>query len=233
MVLLHAASASATRWFPNVEELSREYRVYAVDTIGDAGKGVISSPPETSADYVGWLTDVFDELEIEQANVIGASHGGWLTMHLAIHAPERVKKIVLLSPANALVPFDLMYGLRVIPSMLFPVRPLILNSVLPLFATPPNQIYLEQMIVSATLPRAMLWPKTFSDDELMQILTPALLLIGEQELIVSKLEEAVYRAIRLIPSVEVGIIPDASHLLSIDQPQIVNMRILEFLGAED
>ena len=31
LVLLHATSASATMWFPNIADLSREYRVYALD----------------------------------------------------------------------------------------------------------------------------------------------------------------------------------------------------------
>jgi hypothetical protein len=46
LVLLHATSASATMWFPNIADLSREFRVYALDIIGDAGKSVVSHLPQ-------------------------------------------------------------------------------------------------------------------------------------------------------------------------------------------
>ena len=59
LVLLHAMGASATMWFPNIADLSREYRVYALDIIGDAGKSVVSFPPKNKSDYALWLTDVF------------------------------------------------------------------------------------------------------------------------------------------------------------------------------
>ncbi len=38
VLLLHAVAMSSTMWYPNVANLSRSYRLYALDTIGDAGK---------------------------------------------------------------------------------------------------------------------------------------------------------------------------------------------------
>ena len=93
LVLLHATSVSATMWFPNIADLSREFRVYMLDIIGDAGKNVVSYPPKNKSDYALWLTDVFNELNVTQADVVGASYGGWVTLSLALYALERVKKI--------------------------------------------------------------------------------------------------------------------------------------------
>jgi hypothetical protein len=38
LILLHAGYASSTMWFPNILELSRNNRVFAVDTIGEPVK---------------------------------------------------------------------------------------------------------------------------------------------------------------------------------------------------
>ena len=93
-------------WFPNIADLSRNYRAYALDTIGEPGKSVVSNPPQNRSDYSLWLTDVFNELNVAQADVVGASYGGWVTMNLALYAPERVKKIALLSPPVAFCPIQ-------------------------------------------------------------------------------------------------------------------------------
>ncbi len=228
LVLLHATSASATMWFPNIADLSRNYRTYALDTIGEPGKSVVSNPPQNRSDYALWLTDVFNHLNIAQADVVGASYGGWVTMNLALYAPERVKKIVLLSPPAAFAPFNKMYMLRIVPSMLFPIRFFINNSIRPLFVRRPNKIYFEQLALAAKCKFEEVFPTEFTDDELRQIKTPALLLVGEKEVIHSA-AKAIDRAKRLMPDIKTEMIPEASHILSMDQPEMVDAHILKFL----
>jgi len=229
LVLLHATSASATMWFPNIADLSREYRIYALDIIGDAGKSVVSCPTQNKSDYALWLSDVFNELNVTRADMVGASYGGWVTMSMALYARERVKKIVLLSPPAAFTPFNKMYILHIIPSMLLPIRPFIINSIRPLFVKQPNEKYLEQLVLAATCKFKLVFPTAFTDDELKHIKTPALLLIGEKEVIFSA-PKALDRAIRLMPNIQAEMIPDAGHIPSMDQPEMVNERILNFLN---
>jgi pimeloyl-ACP methyl ester carboxylesterase len=163
-----------------------------------------------------------------QADVVGASYGGWVTMNLALYAPDRVKKIVLLSPPAAFVPFNKMYILRIVPSMLFPIRLFINNSIRPLFIKRPNEIYFEQLALAAKCKFKEVFPTEFTDDELRKIKTPALLLIGEKEVILSA-PKAIDRAKRLMPDIQAEMIPEASHMLSMDQPEMVDARILKFL----
>jgi len=49
LVLLHGANDSATAWYPNIADLSRNYRTYALDTIGDVGKSVASHLPQSGS----------------------------------------------------------------------------------------------------------------------------------------------------------------------------------------
>ncbi|HUL62238.1 MAG TPA: alpha/beta hydrolase, partial [Methanocella sp.] len=56
-----------------------------------------------------------------------------------------------------------------------------------------------------------------------------LLLVGDQERVLDP-ARALERARRLVPGVEAEIVPDAGHALPIDQPTIVNERLLKFFG---
>ena len=55
VILMHALFATATVWYANVGDLSKDYRVYAVDTIGEANKSRPTQPITTSKQYAEWL----------------------------------------------------------------------------------------------------------------------------------------------------------------------------------
>jgi len=65
LILLHAIAISSTMWYPNIAELSRDFRTFAVDVMGDAGKSVPSHRPKNRREYARWFLDVFNELQIE------------------------------------------------------------------------------------------------------------------------------------------------------------------------
>jgi hypothetical protein len=51
LVLLHAVSVSSAAWFSNVGPLSKHFRVYAVDAMGDCGRSEMQHLPSERADY--------------------------------------------------------------------------------------------------------------------------------------------------------------------------------------
>ena len=78
---------------------SGQYRIYAPDTIGDVGRSELDDfdvYPKKGGDFSAWLGDLYAELGITRADVIGGSMGGWVVMHRAISAPDSVRKLVLL-----------------------------------------------------------------------------------------------------------------------------------------
>ena len=103
LVLLHAAMATATVWWPNVEALSEHFRVYAVDVVGHGGKTVASRKVESRRDYADWLNDLFDGLGIARASIVGNSYGGFIAFNQAAMAPERIDRMVLISLAGGFV----------------------------------------------------------------------------------------------------------------------------------
>ena len=112
LVLLHAFLASLTMWAYNMADLSRDYRVYALDVLGQPGKSVPGQPMLSREDFVEWLTAVLDALKIEQTHLSGMSYGGWIALNYAMRAPGRLKKVVLLSPAGSFLPIVPQFYMR-------------------------------------------------------------------------------------------------------------------------
>jgi len=88
-----------------------------------------------------------------------------------------------------------------------------------------------EMVTRYCRPATSIWPTVYTDAELKQVDLPALLLIGAGEKIYNH-QKVIERAQRLIPDLTAEIIPDAGHLLIMDQPEIINSRILEFLSPD-
>src|SRR5690348_3879756 len=56
LVLLHGYMATSIMWAPNIADLSRDYRVYAIDVMGQPSKSIPEEAIRDAADYVAWLT---------------------------------------------------------------------------------------------------------------------------------------------------------------------------------
>jgi pimeloyl-ACP methyl ester carboxylesterase len=232
LVLLPGAAISSTMWYPNVGALSRDYRVYAPDIIGEMGKSISTCPITKPAEFVDWLLDVFDGLRLERAQVVGISLGGYLALTLAHSVPERVAKLVLLSPATLLAIRPRFY-LRVAAAILVPFLSAETRQALFLGIASPNAApAIKQLMTPTDFRYKMSFPKVNTDDELRHIQAPTLLLLGEHEVIYNP-RTALKRAVSLIPRIEADIIPGVGHALNLDQPERVNQRIVEFLGKDD
>jgi pimeloyl-ACP methyl ester carboxylesterase len=239
LVLLHGGRASLTMWSANVADLSRDYRVYAVDIIGQPGKSIPNKTLKKRDDLIPWFTQLLDELKISKANLVGQSYGGWFALNYALHKPERVNKIALISPAACFLPLNWQHALRGAGMFFFPSRQAMRS--FKLWETYPQNIQspenlaffndkLEQLYLGFKhfRCRGEANPDIFFDDELRGLKTPILLLIGRQEVIYDP-AASIERARRLISHIEADLIPDASHDLSYFQAGIVDERILDFL----
>jgi len=74
-------------------------------------------------------------------------------------------------------------------------------------------------------------PYALPDEELKKISTPTLLLIGEHEIIYDA-EQAIKRAEELVANIQTAIIPNANHMLTFEQTELVNSHILNFLSGD-
>jgi pimeloyl-ACP methyl ester carboxylesterase len=240
IVLLHGAHATVTMWSANIADLSQEYRVYAVDLIGQPGKSIADACFTKREQLVPWFTELLDALKVEKANLVGQSYGGWFTLNYAIQAPERVNKIVLLSPAACFMPLGRQHMLRGAPMFFFP-SPSTVRS-FKLWETHGNSINTPEKMALFNQKVELLYlgfkyfriqgesnPDIFTDEQLRSLQVPTLLLIGQQEVIYNP-AASLERARRLVPHLEAGLVPNSSHEMAYSQARIVDERILEFLS---
>jgi pimeloyl-ACP methyl ester carboxylesterase len=237
LVLLHAGQASSTMWFPNIADLSKVFHVLALDTPGEPGKSIPSRQNATRRDCADWLKGVMDEMGISRAHVMGLSRGGWLALNLALFAPDRLERIVLLSPAAVFVALNSFFTAVAQAVMSVPTRSVskfALNSwVARGFVV--NAVFAEQFMTGLqnwnwkvnTSGYSGVMPCTFNDEELRQIRQKVLLLIGDQDRL--NPPKVLERARQTIQYLEAGIIPKAGHFLNMEQPEVINAHILQFL----
>ena len=73
----------------------------------------------------------------------------------------------------------------------------------------------------------LITPQEFTEKELRQIKTTTLVLIGEDEPNYDY-KDALARAKKFMPNVTGSIVPNAKHLVNIDQAEVVNKKMIEF-----
>jgi pimeloyl-ACP methyl ester carboxylesterase len=93
-----------------------------------------------------------------------------------------------------------------------------------------NETFVRLMqVMVANLRTNVLFPKMFTDTELAGIKSDTLVLIGEAELLYDP-RFALARALRLIPGAAGELVPNCSHLLIMERPDVVDRAILAFLA---
>ncbi len=234
LVMLHPSGGGATIWCRNVGPLSQHYRTYAVDTMSEVNKSILTRPIKSHRDFADWNADLFDGLHIESAYMVGNSFGGFVTLNTAFYLPKRVKKIVLISPAATFVqiwPWWLHFWLPTGIGYVTRSNRLKVKAYEWIWRDFPAEEYIARVRVLTTIcgmPRHGP-PSVFSDKELSKILTPVLLLIGDHE-VIYKPERVIQRATRLVPGLKAEIVPNANHIAEYTAADFVNAKILEFFA---
>jgi pimeloyl-ACP methyl ester carboxylesterase len=224
-------------WFPNIAQLCSKFHVLAFDTLGEPGKSVPTCQNATRNDCTAWLEGVLDALDITKTHVMGLSRGAWMALNLAQQAPQRLERVVLLSPAASFVALNSFFTAVAQAVMRVPVR-FVSRYALNSWVTRDfkvNEVFAEQFMTGIenwnwsvnVSGYSGIMPCTFSDDELLQISQPVLLLIGDQDRL--NPPKALERARRTIPHLDSEVIAPAGHFLNMEQPERVNARVLKFL----
>ena len=236
LVLLHGYMATSVMWAPNIADVSRDYRVYAIDVMGQPSKSLPDNPIRNATDYVAWLTATLDGLDLSRVSLVGMSFGGWVALRYAVAAPERIQRLVLLSPGG-LLPMVKQFSLRGMLMAFFPTR-FTVNSFMRWagFTARDARPMLDLMYLGVKhfrMPEDTMRgnrdaANPSSDNELRSLHMPVLLLFGDGEVIYDS-ARAFDRARRLIPHFQGELIPHCRHDMCFSQSRIVDARVLDFL----
>jgi pimeloyl-ACP methyl ester carboxylesterase len=233
VVLTHGWSGNALSWRYQLPALAERYRVYAPDTIGQSGRSAGLRPSTKGPAYGHWLLDVFDELHIKQANMIGISGGGWLVLRFATVAPERIRRAILISTAGIVTANLTLRGwLAAISAVVWPTRGNMRNF-LHLVTSPNWKIDMqtdEEFYTLFNHFKVLTEPPRLSDAELRQLRAPTWLLMGVHEFGFRPPEKVIARARKLFPNLRhAEVMLDVGHMMTNERPKLLNERLLQIL----
>ncbi len=103
LVLAGSLGTNGQMWEPQVEALSTAFRVIRVDLRGH-GHSPAPEGPYSMADLGGDILALLDRLGIDRTHFAGLSIGGMVGQWLAVNAPERIDRLVLLATSPYMGP---------------------------------------------------------------------------------------------------------------------------------
>ncbi len=96
VLMLHSAMGSAKRFYAMVPKIARQHRAVRLDL---RGHGASQVPPEILPFSLVRLAqdavELLDHLQVENAHILGASAGGFITQRLAMDFPARARSVLL------------------------------------------------------------------------------------------------------------------------------------------
>jgi pimeloyl-ACP methyl ester carboxylesterase len=238
LLLLPSFAGAAVVWRLNAEGLSRRFRIYAVDVIGQPGKSQAIRPLRNRRDYANWLVDLLDGLGVARTSIVGCSFGGFLALNQALTTPDRVERVVLISPAGTFASqyWKLTYAMRIRAPALRLMRRLTGKNRAPSLADlgprrPPRDAKWAALIGVTMAERAeisVINASVFSGAQLRAIRAPTLLLIGDKETLYEP-QAMLQLAKQRMPELVAALVPNADHIAAMAQPDDVNARIVSFV----
>jgi pimeloyl-ACP methyl ester carboxylesterase len=98
VILLHGLGSSLHTWEPWARTLALRFRVIRYDLPGFGLTGADPTGDYTDARSVAVLAALMDTLAVPRASLVGNSMGGKLAWQFAADHPDRVDRLVLISP---------------------------------------------------------------------------------------------------------------------------------------
>jgi 3-oxoadipate enol-lactonase len=240
VALSHSLGSSLEMWHPQIAVLEPHYQVLRYDMRGHGKTDVPRGPYSLellAEDVVGLL----DALRIERIHFIGLSIGGMIGQSLALSQVRRLQTLILCDTA-AIVPKE---GQPAIQERVDAARERGLKALLeptmerwftPSFIekNPPSLGIIRREFLATPVEGYVGCSEALRKlnylDRLPAIKLPTLVIVGEED---PGAPVAAAKAIHeRIAESDLVIIPSARHLSNVEQPEIVNKALIDFLGRQ-
>lgn len=242
VIFLHGFGASLHTWEPWASALSSDRRVIRLDL---PGSGL--SAPDPTGDYsdartLEVLLALMSRLGVTRASLVGNSIGGRIAWMFAAQHPERIEKLVLISP-DGFASSDFEYGKKpdvhaTVKLMRYVLpKPLLRMSLAPAYANPAvltdalTTRYHDLMLApgsrDALIARMEQTVLVDPVPMLKKITASTLLLWGEQDALIPFSNAADY--MKTIPRVKLVPLPGIGHLPHEEAPEKTMVSVRSFL----
>jgi pimeloyl-ACP methyl ester carboxylesterase len=227
-------------WHRTRPVLASRFRTIAFDNRG-VGQSDIAPGPYSMAMMASDAAAVLDAAGVECAHIFGLSMGGMIAQEFALQYPNRVESLLLgcTAPGGTQAvraesaATQLLFARDLSPEEFCrAINPFIYDS-----GTPQERIEADLVLRLQWYPRpegymaqlqAILAWEAYS--RLAQITAPTLVIHGETDRLVPPANGKIIA--ERIPGAKLVVIPNASHIMSTDQPDAVHHAVLDFLDAQ-
>jgi pimeloyl-ACP methyl ester carboxylesterase len=230
LVLIHGAGGMHLYWPAEIRRLPG-YCVYAIDLPGH-GKSEGCDGQQTIEDYSRHIIRWLDAIHLRRAVLIGHSMGGAIAMDLAIRYPKYVLALGLIGTGARL---------RVHPDVLNYIADLTTfykaTNLLVSFSFGPNA---PARLVELALKRIEATRQSVLYGDLLACncfdVMDSLGAIGQNAMVICGADDQMTPVryaqylVKSIPNAQLSVIPNAGHMVLLEQPSLVADRLLSFLG---
>lgn len=243
VLLIHGSGPGVSayaNWRLTLPALRGRFRVIAPDIVG-FGYTERDESRYNMSDWTAHALGVLDALGVQRAHVVGNSFGGTLALSLAIHHPQRVRKLALMGSVGAA--FDITAGLDAVwgyePSVAA------MRGLLEIFTYAPNPQIDElaelryrasirpgvQEAYSTMFPaprQHALDALTHADAAIASIVAPSLIFHGRDDRVIPL--AASLRLLELIPDAQLHVFGRCGHWTQIEHAEEFNRILGDFLA---
>lgn len=237
VILLHGLGAQAESWALTIPALAANYHVIAPDQVG-FGKSDKPLLKYRVGTFVDFLDKFMSELNIEKANLVGNSMGGWVSTLFAIKYPNKVGKIVLADSAG-IVPANV--DINQIYQLNNSTRDEIRANLKLIFANPAlqnNEMLVDQFFTQRVIANdgytinsiieSIKRKEDFLNEELGKVQKPTLIIWGKQDGLLPVSDATVFN--KGIKNSELVIFDNCGHVPQFEKAQDFNNTVLGFLN---
>jgi pimeloyl-ACP methyl ester carboxylesterase len=244
LVMLHGTGGHWETFAPNLGPLSKHFRCIAFDMVGNG----FSDKPDYDYEidvYARHVLGVMDALGATRASIVGMSLGAWVAARVALDHPERVDKIVLMSPAGLVATATNMARIRAERTRAVDdpswesIKAMFDHLIADERNRIPDIIALRQAIYQLPETRKVIdhvlilqEPEArdrnlLTEQQWASIQAPALVVASGQDH--GEYQNTAQRVARLIPQAQVFEMPDVRHWPHFEDPEAFNEAAIRFL----
>lgn len=235
VIMLHGYTDSWFSYSQVLPLLDQKYRVYVLD---QRGHGESDRPVGGYAmqQFAGDVIAFMDAMKIKDATVVGHSMGSFVAQHVAVEAPERVKRLVLVATATTVHTNDLVRQLqREVNALTDPVPEKFVYDfqVSTAFQPLSNEFFRSVLKESMKLP-AHVWREIMAEMmspevavELKKIKTPTLIIWGDKDFFPRSEQDSLASA---LPNATLKVYKDTGHATHWERPETFAKDLQAFLN---
>jgi len=240
LVLMHGIGGHRTNWTEQVAVFSEHFHTVSWDARGYGDSDDYEGPLDFG-DFARDLNALLDHFGVEQAHLCGLSMGGRIAQDFYLQFPERVKTLTLVATFAGFRNFSSEERQRFIDLRKKPlveegkepkdIAPVVAKTLIGPAASDDTYQRLVQSMEKLhkdsyikTIEASTIYDKAL---ELETVIVPTCLVFGEHDSLTTP-ETGRAMAERVTGS-EYHVVPRAGHLINIEEPEVFNRIVLEFL----